>query len=89
LEALADIRARAVIRTRLDRVRLGNLGDCRPLGQGLHELRIDFGPGYRVYFVHSSAATVLLLCGGPKRSQRTEVARARRYWRDYESRKNA
>jgi len=89
LEGLADIRARAVIRTRLDRVRLGNLGDCRSLGEGVHELRIDFGPGFRVYFAHLSGEIILLLCGGPKPSQKADIARALRCWRDYGSRHDA
>jgi putative addiction module killer protein len=89
LESLKDLRARAIIRTRLDRVRLGDLGDCHSLGGGLHELRIGFGPGYRVYFAHLGAETILLLCGGPKRSQKADIARARRYWRDYGSRQDA
>jgi len=89
LESLRELSARAIVRTRLDRVRLGDLGDCRSLGGGLHELRIGFGPGFRVYFAHLSGETILLLCGGPKRSQKADIARARRCWRDYGSRKDA
>jgi len=89
LESLKDLRARAIIRTRLDRIRLGDLGDCHPLGGGLHELRIGFGPGYRVYFAPLSRETVLLLRGGPKRSQKADIARARSCWRDYGSRHDA
>ncbi len=89
LESPRDIRARAIIRTRLDRVQLGNLGDCRRLSGVLHELRIDFGPGYRVYFAHETAETIVVLCGGRKRTQRSDIGRARQYWRDYGSREGA
>jgi putative addiction module killer protein len=64
LNFLKDRRARAKIRVRLDRVRLGNLGDHRALGEGLWELRIDYGPGYRVYFGQVGTRIVLLLGGG-------------------------
>ena len=64
LNSLREVKTRARIKTRIDRVRLGNFGDCRPLGPSLHELRIDFGPGYRVYFGKIGQSIVLLLCGG-------------------------
>ena len=61
--SLRDIKARAKIRVRLDRVGLGNLGDCHGVGDGVQKLRIDYGPGYRVYFGQVGSAIVLLLCG--------------------------
>ncbi len=78
-----------MIKARLDRIELGNSGDCRHVGDGVNELRIDFGPGYRVYFGQEGDMIVLLLCGGAKRTQRSDIARAKAYWKDYRSRKDA
>lgn len=86
LEALRDRRARAKIRVRIDRLRLGNLGDCKPVGEGVKELRVDHGPGYRVYFGEAAGRLVLLLCGGDKRTQARDIERARKCWADYGSR---
>lgn len=82
LASLRDIKARAKIRVRLDRVSLGNLGDCHGVGDGVQELRIDYGPGYRVYFGRVGAAIVLLHCGGDKSTQ----AEAMRYWNEHRRR---
>ena len=86
LHALRDIRARARIRVRIDRVRLGNFGDCRSVGEGVFELRIGYGPGYRVYFAQVGGKVVLLLCGGDKGTQDRDIQRAKSYWRDYQER---
>ena len=83
---LRDRTARARVRTRLARLRLGNFGDTNSLGGGLHELRIDHGPGYRVYFGRAGDRLVLLLCGGTKRTQSRDIEQARIYWRDYRRR---
>ncbi len=83
LRGLRDIQARAVIRKRLNRVRLGNLGHCRSVGDGVHELKIDVGPGYRVYFGLDGPIIVILLCGGDKGSQENDLKKARAYWADY------
>ncbi len=83
---LRDRTARARIRTRLARLRLGNFGDTNSLGGGLHELRIDHGPGYRVYFGRAGDRLVLLLCGGSKRTQSRDIEQARIFWRDYRRR---
>ena len=88
LAGLRDRTVRARIRVRIDRVRLGNLGDCRSVGDGVKELRIDCGPGYRVYFGAAAGRLVLLLCGGDKRSQPADIERARSFWADYRSREN-
>ena len=85
LERLRDVRARAIIRKRLNRVRLGNLGDSRADGEGVMELRVDFGPGYRVYFGDDGATVVVLLCSGDKSSQAADILRAHQYWADYRS----
>jgi putative addiction module killer protein len=86
LGGLRDRRARARIDTRLVRVRLGNLGDYAAVGEGVHELRIFYGPGYRVYFGFESNTVVVLLGGGTKSSQRRDIATAKAYWNDYRSR---
>ncbi|MCL6527590.1 MAG: type II toxin-antitoxin system RelE/ParE family toxin [Thermaceae bacterium] len=74
--SLRDARARAVINARLRRVELGNLGDCAPVGEGVSELRIHYGPGYRVYFVQRGLEVVVLLAGGDKSSQSRDIKRA-------------
>jgi putative addiction module killer protein len=87
LRSLKDVRARAKIRVRLDRLSLGNLGDCKPVGNGVQELRIDFGPGYRLYFGQAGERLILLLCGGDKSSQAKDIEAAHEYWIDYKRRK--
>jgi putative addiction module killer protein len=89
LTQLADSRAQAKIVTRINRLALGNFGDCKSLGQGLYELRIDWGPGYRVYYTILAKTCVLLLCGGDKRRQETDINRALAYLKDYQSRERA
>ena len=86
LESLRDIKARAKIRTRLDRVQVGNLGDYRSVGKGVCELKIDYGPGYRVYFGQIGSTVILLLCGGDKSTQQQDISKAQEYWADYERR---
>ena len=76
--ALRDGRARARIAVRLRRLAMGNLGDVKSVGEGISEMRIDYGPGYRVYFRRIGAQIVLLLCGGDKSSQAADIARAKR-----------
>ena len=66
LRSLKDVKARARIRVRINRIRLGNFGDCKPVGSGVSEFRIDYGPGYRVYFGRVGEKLVLLICGDPK-----------------------
>jgi putative addiction module killer protein len=63
-----------------------NFGDCKPLAEGVWELRIDWGPGFRVYYAKSGRTCVLLLCGGDKRKQSADIRRAVEYWRDYQER---
>jgi putative addiction module killer protein len=84
--ALQDRQARSRIGIRVARLRAGNFGDCEPVGEGVLELRIDWGPGYRVYFARVGNVMVLLLCGGDKRTQSEDVKRAKNYFKDYKRR---
>jgi len=86
LSQLADARAQARVVTRINRLALGNFGDCKRLRQGLCELRIDWGPGYRVYYAMLGKLCVLLLCGGDKRKQSSDIDRALEYLKDYNER---
>jgi putative addiction module killer protein len=81
LDKLRDVKGR-----RLLRVQEGNYGDTEPIGEGLSELRIFFGPGYRVYFGEDSEHIVLILCGGDKSTQGRDIANAKSYWEEYKSR---
>ncbi len=86
LAGLKDLKARARVAIRIDRLATGNFGDTKSLGGGLHELRIDWGPGYRVYYGMIGKTGVLLLCGGDKRRQSADIEKAREYWKDYKER---
>jgi putative addiction module killer protein len=77
MEALRNHRARAKIAARIDRLALGNPGDVQPLGEGVSELRIHYGPGYRVYFVKRAKTLVVLLCGGDKSTQTKDIKAAK------------
>jgi putative addiction module killer protein len=74
--SLRDRQARVRIQTRIDRAELGNFGDCKPVGNGVSEMRIHYGPGYRVYFVKHGEMLVILLAGGDKNSQSKDIATA-------------
>lgn len=76
LKSLRDIKARAKISARLRIAQLGNLGDCQPVGEGVSEMRIHFGPGYRVYFMRTGDIVYLLLLGGDKSSQKRDIKSA-------------
>jgi len=89
LNNLKDAHTRGIIRARINRVRLGNLGDCSSVGDGVFELRIDYGSGYRVYFGQEGTQLVILLCGGDKSSQNRDIQKAKVYWADYRSRSDA
>jgi putative addiction module killer protein len=86
LTQLADARAQAKIAARINGLAVGNFGDCKSLRQSLFELRIDWGPGYRVYYTMIGRECVLLLCGGDKRKQSADIDRALQYLRDYKER---
>ncbi len=85
LRKLRDPQAKARIEMRIRRLGLGNAGDVRPVGEGLSEMRIDYGPGYRVYFMQKGNRLVVLLCGGDKRTQTKDIVAAQRIaadWKD-------
>ena len=82
LTRLRDDRARTRIQARIDRLEIGNPGDVQPVGGGVSEMRIDYGPGYRVYFLRRGEALVILLAGGDKRTQHQDIAVAIKLARD-------
>lgn len=86
LSALNDSTAYARVITRIDRLKAGNFGDCRTLRDGVSELRIDYGPGYRVYYGQVGKRVILLLCAGDKRKQGPDIVRAVGYLIDYRRR---
>lgn len=86
INSVRDKSVRATVAARINRVRAGTLGDWKSVGDGVFELRIDRGPGYRVYFGRDGRTVVILLTGGEKRSQESDIKRAKEYWRDYETR---
>ena len=82
LDGLHDVRARARVQARIERLAAGNPGDVQPVGEGVSELRIDYGPGYRVYFKKMASEVVILLAGGDKRSQAADIKTALRLARN-------
>ena len=76
----------ARITSRINRIELGNLGKFKPVGEGVYELKIDFGPGYRVYFGKEGNIIILLLNGGTKRHQQRDIDQAKKYWKKYKDR---
>ena len=84
LRKLSDESARSRIQIRIRRLSLGNFGDVKPVGDRVSELRIDYGPGYRVYFAQRGSVLVLLLVGGTKKTQTTDIAKAKRLRKEWE-----
>ncbi len=83
---ILDSRTDTRITARIERLQLGNPGDYKSVGSGVYEMRIDFGPGYRVYFALSGISIVLLLCGGSKKTQQADIETAYEYWSEYKKR---
>lgn len=81
-----DDKTAARVSAYVDRMKGGNFGDSRPVGDGVSELRMDFGPGYRAYYIRDGKVVVILLCGGDKSSQRADIVTAREFARDFRSR---
>ena len=88
LRSLRDQRARQKIQVRILRIRLGNFGETRSVGSGVQELKIDYGPGYRVYFGQDGDYLVILLCGGDKSTQDEDIKEAKQYWTSYKREKS-
>jgi putative addiction module killer protein len=82
-----DLRTTKTIDRRLLRLETGNFGDVKPIGEGLSELRIDYGPGYRVYFGRAGKEIILLLCGSDKSGQDRAIAKAKSLWKEYKETK--
>jgi putative addiction module killer protein len=87
LYSIRDIRTRARIDNKIERLRAGNFGDFRSLGSGVFELRLHFGPGYRVYYGRLGNEIVVLLAGGDKSSQAEDIQKAQEYYKDYKRNK--
>ena len=83
-ESIRDKNTKNRIDKRLERLENGNLGDCQSVGEGVFELRLHFGPGYRIYFGQIDNRLVLLLCGGDKASQIQDIELAKNYWQEYQ-----
>ena len=86
LKGLRDKRAAAKIDIRIERIKLGNLGFWQPVGGGVGELKIDYGPGYRVYFGQIGSTIVVLLNGGDKKTQIKDIPKAKEFWQDFKKR---
>lgn len=89
LAGIRDSRARGRIETRLTKLKEGLTGDAKSLGEGVHELRIDYGPGYRVYFGRAGESLVILLVTGDKRTQSADILLSKKYWLDYRTREES
>ncbi len=86
LFSLKDTRIRATIYARIDRLRQGNFGDYKNLGEGINELKVHYGPGYRIYFSQLDNIIIILLCGGIKKSQSQDIKKAKEFWQDFKNR---
>lgn len=86
LKELKDIKARAKINVKIDRLSMGNFSSSKPLGEGVSELKVDYGPGYRVYYGQSGKFVILLLCGGDKDTQQKDIETAKEYWVEFKRR---
>lgn len=86
LGKLRDAKAKARIMLQVDRMELGLFGDSQPVGEGLSELRIHYGPGYRVYYAKAGKRLYLVLCGGSKSTQSKDIKKVRTFWKDYQQR---
>ena len=86
IKDIREVHTRAKILTRIDRLKMGNFGDCKTLQDGVCELRIHYGPGIRIYYGKIGNKLVLLLCGGDKGSQEKDIGKAKEYLKDFQSR---
>lgn len=86
ISSLKDNVAKAHIKNRINRLGLGHRGDCKSVGEGVYELRIHYGAGYRIYFAEQGNAFILLLMGGSKKTQTQDIEKAKHYWADFQER---
>ncbi|MBI4524994.1 MAG: type II toxin-antitoxin system RelE/ParE family toxin [Deltaproteobacteria bacterium] len=86
LNGLGDQRARLLVDKTIAKVRLGNLGQHKSVGEGVQEIVLDYGPGYRIYFGEQGQTLVILLCGSTKKRQEETIKQAKRYWKDWKER---
>lgn len=86
IESLKDVMTRAHITNRLNRIIHGKYGDCKFVGDGVYELRIHYGPGYRIYFTEQEKTFILLLIGGSKGTQNNDIKKAKNYWKEFKER---
>ena len=86
-DSLKDAKTKAKIDVRIGRLRLGNFGDAKSVSKGVYELRIHFGPGYRIYYGQEGTKIIILLCGGDKNSQKKDIKKAIFFWEDYKGEK--
>ena len=86
LNSIKDPITRFRVRRRLDRLELGNLGDCKSVGDEVFELRLAFGPGYRIYFAEQDNLIIILLCAGDKNRQKNDIKKAKMYWHELKER---
>jgi len=86
IKDIRELHTRAKILTRIDRLKVGNFGDCKTLQDGVCELRIHYGPGIRIYYGKIEGKLILLLCGGDKGSQEKDIAKAKEYFKDFQKR---
>jgi putative addiction module killer protein len=86
LNGLSDKEAQVAIDLRIERLKLGNFGQCKSLGGGIYELKFDVGPGHRIYFGKIGLRVILLLCAGDKSSQQSDITKAKKYFQDFKLR---
>lgn len=89
MDRIKDLVVRDRINVRIARMRSGNFGDSKYLKGGVHELKIDYGPGYRIYYGRDGFEKIILLCGGDKKTQNGDIEKAKEYWQDYKKEKRA
>lgn len=85
LNKLADTKAQVTIDLRLERIKMENFGQCKPVGSSVYELKIDFGPGYLIYFGKIGLEIILLLCAGNKQSQKKDIENAKKYFKEFKT----
>lgn len=86
LDRLTDQRAKILVDKTIAKIRLGNLGRHKSVGEGVQEIVLDYGPGYRLYFAEHGRSLIILLCGGTKKRQQAAIEQARQYWQDWQER---